>query len=255
MASIKVCVTTDYNKFELLPFNRNVRKTKRLMESMQKHGFINAYPLHVVMNGNGKLKIKAGHHRFEVARMLGLPVKYIECNDTATIYELERATNRWSLEDYLTSHARQGIGSYVKVLEFHQRTGIGINDTISMLGGQTAGSNNFQNVFKAGAYEAADGTHAYIVADIVMHCKKLGIAFATNYLFVHALSRIVQVEGFDVRRLKHKIETFSYLMEKQPTLVAYEDMIERVYNRQAKETIPLAFLAAQAAKERSAVKQ
>jgi hypothetical protein len=34
----KVNTTKDYNKFELLPFNRDVSKAKHLEGSMKKHG-------------------------------------------------------------------------------------------------------------------------------------------------------------------------------------------------------------------------
>ncbi len=254
MASIKVCVTSDYEKFELHPFNRDVRKTKGLEESMRKHGWIDAYPMHVRRNGNGKFKIIGGHTRFTVARMLGIPVKYVVCDDDASIYDIEKGITYWNLEDYLVSFARVGKESYIRVLDFHRETGIGIADSISMLGGQTAGHNNFVHAFKTGAYKTAANTHAYIVADIVKHCKQFGIPFSTNYLFVQALSRIVQVKGFKVAVLKHKIETFRFLMEKQPTLATYQEMIERVYNRKNNQTLPLAFLADKAAKERNVIK-
>ena len=42
---------------------------------------------------SGKAKIKAGHHRFTVARRIGIPVKYVICDELSevTIQELEEA--------------------------------------------------------------------------------------------------------------------------------------------------------------------
>ena len=90
----QVMETSDYKKFELLPFNRDVARTRRLRASMLQHGWISAYPMYVVKQSNGQLGIKAGHRRFVVARDLGIPVKYVICKDTATIFELESGTTR-----------------------------------------------------------------------------------------------------------------------------------------------------------------
>lgn len=249
----KIHETKDYSLFELLPFNREVERTRYLEESMKKHGFISAYPLHVVSNGNGKLKIKAGHHRFHVARQLGIAVKYVECNDTASIYELEKATNVWKMRDYLASFVSSGHPSYAAVKRYCEETGIGIDNAASMLGGNSAGSGNMNLPFKNGAFRLAKNTHAYVVAEIVLHCKKYGVKWSANYLFVQALSRVVQVKDFNVGILKHKITTFPFLLVKQPTLGAYQQMIEDIYNRASRMPVPLAFLADSAARERNAI--
>jgi hypothetical protein len=251
----KIHETMDYEKFELLPVNRNVEKTRALEESMKKHGWISAYPMHVVSNGNGKLKIKAGHHRFYVARELGLAVKYVECNDSISIYELEKATNKWIMADYLASYVRAAKPAYTEVKRFCETTGIGISTAISMLGGHTAGTKNFNIKFKNGDFRLASRGHAYTVGDIVLHCKKHGIKWAHDYRFVEALSRIVQIKEIDVKVLKHKIRTFPFLLTKQPTLAAYQQMLEDIYNRQSRVPVPLSFLADQAARERNVARK
>lgn len=253
--SQKISVTSDYSKFELLPFNRDVERTKHLEASMKEHGWIDAYPIHVIRNGsNGKLRIRAGHHRLEVAQKLHIPVKYVVCNDTATIHQLEKATNRWNMKNYLTSYVREGRHPYITLKRYHERTGIPLNQCLSMLSGDSAGSHNKIDSFKDGTYEVGDTTHAELVADIIQCCSYAGVKWATNSLFINALSKICWSEGFKVNHLKSKIKKFCFLMEKQPTVQDYLLMLETVYNRQSQEKIPLAFLADKAAKERSAVR-
>src|SRR5690606_38818698 len=116
-----------------------------------------------------------GHHRFTVARKLGIPVKYVVCDDAATIHELEKATTRWSIKDFLVSFVRCGDPAYITVYEYHKRTGIQISACISMLGGESAGSSNKNEDFKAGQFRLGDPTNANTVADLVLHCKSLGI--------------------------------------------------------------------------------
>ena len=246
--------SSNYTFFELHKFNRDVFNNagyKALKKSMEKHGWIDAYPMHVVRGNNKKLKIKAGHHRFLVAQELGIPVKFVVCDQNdISIHELEKATTRWGLKDYLISYIKLGYHSYLVVKSYCDRTGIGLNNAISLLGGQSAGSGNFTELFKSGTYQLGDSTHSGMVADIVLHCKKCKIPFTTNQYFVAAISKISWVKEFDPSILKHKISTFPYLLEKQPNLHTYVDMLDTVYNRQNKSKIPLSFLSNEAAKKR-----
>jgi len=248
----KLGCTNNSKNFELLSFNRDVGKTVRLEESMKKHGFIPAYPIHCVRNGTDKFKIKAGHHRFYVARKLGIPFYYVVCDDNASIFELEDTTEKWTVKDYLAAHSRLGKNhDYLKLDEYVEQTGIGIKSAMSMLAGQSAGSGNFGHEFKNGTYKIReDSDHAWVVKDIVLHAKKCGVAFYNKNLFVQAISKIVWVDNFSISRLKSKMHLFAGFIEKKANLQQYLEMMEEIYNRQSRDKVPLAFLAAQKAKER-----
>lgn len=253
---MKVMETMNYDKFELLPFNRPVMRTEKLKKSMQRHGWIDAYPMHCIRNHkNGKLKIKAGHHRFTVARGLGIPVKYIVCNDDATIHELEQSTTKWTAKDYLLSHLREGKNpAYETVNQYHKKTGISVALCVAMLGGETAGSHNKDFAFKEGTYRLGDPEHAQDVADIVLFCKKqCKISWSTNSHFVTALSKIMRVDEFDPQQFKRKVKIFKSLMEKQRTIDDYLRLIESIYNRQSQDKIPLVFFATLAGKKRNPI--
>lgn len=116
--------TQEYGRFELCQFNRNVTKTKNLERSMKRHGFIPAYPIHCDKRSNGSLLIKAGHHRFEVAQRLGIPLYYVVSDDDATIHELETSTNGWTSTDYMESFIKCGKPSYQELKDYHIRTQI-----------------------------------------------------------------------------------------------------------------------------------
>ena len=151
--STQIRVTKDYSIFDLHEVNRDVKNTKNLENSMAVYGWIDAYPMHVVRNGDKRLKIKAGHHRFKVAKRLGIPVKFVVVdNDDVGIHELEKTAKQWSVSDYLQSYVRAGYKDYHIVKEYHERTGIGISNCISMLGGNQAGTGNFQEKFKDGNF-------------------------------------------------------------------------------------------------------
>ena len=249
---MKLNETTNYDLFDLHEFNRDVKKLKFLEQSMKLHGYIAAYPLHVQKSGGGKLKIKGGHHRFIIARKLGIPVYYVICDDDATIHQLEKATNTWSLMDYLASWCRVGKEDYIEVRNYCTRTGISLSLASSMFFGNQAGSGNFNDAFKAGNFRIKDRKHARDVEGIVIHMKNCGVDCYNAHLLVQAVSRVLYVSEFDVETFKLKVKSHSHMITKQANSQEYMNMIESVYNRQNKEKIPLAFLADNAAKARNA---
>jgi hypothetical protein len=252
---LHVQVTSNYDRFEVFPCNRDVRKTKKLEASMRKHGFLSACAIHVVPNGSGKLRIKKGHRRFQVARSLGIPIKYLESDDKATLFELETTTEHWNLRDFLDGHVREGKPAYAAIREYHERTGIPLSLSIGLLGGHTSVS-NFTSQFKEGTFKISGGSLAATVADIVVAAKQVA-EVATHSLFVQALARCVLVPQFDPERLKKKLRTFGSLLVKAPTLDRYAAMIEAIYNCHAPrgKQLNVAFLADQAARDRKAAKK
>ena len=251
--SLKILESNNYKMFELLSFNRDVKKVTALTQSMKLHGWISAYPMNVKPNGNGKFKIKDGHHRFEVACRLGIPVKYVTCNDAATIYELDKATNKWSMTDCLTSYCRAGKIEYIKVKTYCDETGINLSSAVSMLAGNSAGTGNYNQRFREGEYKINQKSrHAETIKDLVLCCKKHGIKFYNTNLLVQAFSKVAWVEQFSAERMKLKIKKFSPLMEKKANLDQYLTMLEEIYNRQSHSKIPLKYFAMEKAKERAA---
>jgi hypothetical protein len=255
MGKTRIYETTDYNRFELLSFNRNVRNTKALAESMRKYGWINSRPMDVFSSGNGKLIIRDGHHRFEVAQTLGIPVKYVICDDSASIYDLDISTNKWSLKDFLVSYCREGNHpEYQAIQDYCEETGVAIQIAISLLAGQLAMSNNFGSKFKNGTFQInRRSTLASDVKQLVLLCKSVEIPFYnTNYL-VQAFSKIVQVEHFNMKQMKSKIKQFKSLFEKKALVDQYLEMLEDIYNRKSRVKVPLKFLANEASKKRQQI--
>jgi hypothetical protein len=252
MGQIKVMETNNYRLFELLPLNRDVVKTKVLMESMRKYGWINSKPVSVIQNGNGKLKIKDGHHRFEVAQRLGIPIKYVIDKDDSTIYELDSSTNKWSMLDCLTSYCRAGKIEYLKVKAYCDETQISLGNAVTMLGGQTAGTGNFYSGFREGRFKVRENcNHASVVKDLVLCCKNNGVKFYNHNLLTQAFSKIAWADQFDLSHMKSKIKNFTFLFQKKANLDQYLTMLEEIYNWKSRSTIPLKYFAIEKAKERS----
>jgi hypothetical protein len=248
--ALHIQATRDYDKFELLPFNRDTKNLKTLEESFRKFGWIPAHPLHVVINGSGKLGIKDGHHRFVVAKLLGIPILYVVCQDDASLFVLARTTNPWLMEDYLQGYLRVGKAAYAVVREYRERTGIPLGLSVALLAGNTATS-NYTRAFKDGTFKVSDSPLAETVAEIVGVCKTVSVV-ATHTLFVQALARCVFVPEFNPDRFKKKMRSHGSILTRQATVDAYSRLIEEIYNWKAprREVVALSFMADVAAKER-----
>lgn len=243
--------TTDYAKFIVHPHNRDISNTKVLEQSMRKYGFDPGLPLRCVPDPSGKLQITHGHHRFQVAKSIGLPIWYVVSSFDIPLFESEVSNHSWSMKDFTTARARAGEEPALEVMKYHKETGIPLSCSISLVGGESAGSGNKSTQLKSGTLKAKKTKHADDVAEIVKFCKSVGFNFATTANFVKALSKCLRVDVFDKDLFMLRVKTHPDTMEPCRTTDQYLDMIEFVYNRMAKsKKIPLAFLAKEKGLER-----
>lgn len=242
--------TINYDLFEVSVFNRDLHSIDVLLASMRKHGFIPAKALHCVKNDAGKLAIKDGHHRFEAARKLGIGVYYIVCEDSASIAELEKATSKWTIEDFLISHIRAGSASLIELKEFSDRTGISITQSASLLGGESASSQNYTHRIKDGTYEIKSKGRAEAVAAVVVKLKSIGVDFANQRNLVAAICSCMWLEQFNADVFLHKVANNPSLLYRCTTMIQYLELIDRIYNYQSKQKIALGFLAKEHARKR-----
>jgi len=246
--------TTDYSKFECYRENRDAKKIFGLVESMKKHGFISGYPLHVVEK-DGKLQIKGGHHRFAAAKHLGIPVKYSISNDTASVHELEKSgPGKWTTTDYLESFVRQGKPDYVTLKNYMLSTGISLTLCIGILStiGSAENGSNLTEKFKSGDFVVTkDMTKPKKIMSIVYSMKKMGIGFANSSHFVVAISKMLFLKEFDAEYFLRKVMKHKSRLEKQHSIDKNLEMIETIYNIGEKKKNPLSFLAKDASKLRA----
>lgn len=251
----KLLMTDDYSLFLVSPFNRDVERMGPLMASMRRHGFIAAYAIHCNIDEIGRLVIKAGHHRFEAAKALGIPLYYIVCDDDASIPDLERATQTWKLRHYVESHARSGHYGSACIAAVSKRTGISESTVASILGGESANSGNKLEAIKNGTFKPSkDGSERMDkVESVVSAMKEAKLTFATKKQFIIALVKMLFLPEFEEAVLIKKLKTNPQLFTNCPTEDHFLEMIEYAYNHSRTVKLPLAFNARQATKSRSAI--
>ncbi len=242
--------TKNYSLFSLCAFNRDIGNTKYLEESMKKFGFIKAYPLHVVKNGT-KLEIKAGHHRFVVAKKLGLSIPYVICTDNAPIQSLEAGSRDWSLDDYLTSYCKLGDPDYLAVQEYKERTGIQVSTCIAILSGMVSCGGFIMKAFKEGSFHVTDNlSKANQIAELVKILSDANLKWATKSCCVLTLTRIIMAGQVDYDRFKKRIKANLGILSDKGISDSYMEMWESIYNRSSKDKIAVVLLTNKALAER-----
>lgn len=172
-------------------------------------------------------------------------------DDSATIHELEKATNRWTVDDYLESHVRCGSEDYQKLKAYQRETGIPLGMCISMLSGESASSCNKLQAFKDGVFKISGQQHADEVKHVVLHCKGLGIEVNQN--FVAALSRCLRVQEFSIETFLARASSNRGEFKKCRTVNEQMRHFEEIYNYKShhQNKLALCFLADQAMQSRS----
>jgi hypothetical protein len=236
--------TSNYSKFVPYLQNRVVKlnreTVKWLIESMKKYGFMPAFPLLVVHNGQSGLLIKAGHHRFEAAKQLGIPVWYVICDNDITIAEIERSTTPWTPGSFIESYVRANKKEYVELASFSDRTGITPNMSAILLSGENhRGTGRFTKDLKEGNFQIKDTRYADVVSDMAVYIKSQGVKFSTSTTFISALAKAAKVTGFDPKVFKQKVKSHTSLMKKQASKDDYLALIQKVYNRNSSSILPI----------------
>ena len=111
-----LCVyeTSDYSKFKRFKGNRDIACAKRIIESINKIGYI---PNPIIVNE--KFEVIDGQNRLFALEELGMPVQYYVIQEIGI--EEARALNlgrtNWKPIDYIESYAESGYESYQALFE------------------------------------------------------------------------------------------------------------------------------------------
>lgn len=228
-----VKTTNNYGLFKKFRINRDVVRTKNLEISMKKHGFSSGYPIVCTRDEEGYYVIVSGHHRFETAKKLNIPVKYIvlDKSEIPDIYEAEKATNTWKISDHLTSQVRAENENYIILNSFHKKTGIPISTCVGLFYG-IAGGTAEREAFKQGNFNPDNIAFANRIGKIVLSLKRYGVpsSIACHQNMISALISCAYLDEFNDDEFLDKAKTFTAFFEKKATIIQYLQMIEDIYN-------------------------
>jgi hypothetical protein len=233
MSTPKLQMTRNYSLFVMSRLNRPLHDRAALLQSMKLYGFMPSKPIHVRRLPDGKLEIQAGHHRFETAKELNIPVYYVVDETPISLVEMEAPGSQWTGKDYAYAYAQAGKPDYGTLIEFHKRTGIKLNQCGALLTAR-AQSGAISDLIKSGKFRATNVRHAEAVVSVVQKCVEHKIPFAKDSRFVAAVSVVCMVPDFSPEVLIGRIKIYPKMMVHRATRDEYVEEIDAIYNYNAR---------------------
>lgn len=240
----------DYGMFDRSKENRPVELGNRriLRSSMELHGWVKAYPMHVTRGANNRLVIIDGQHRFEIAKELGIPVWFVETENHVDVAMINNAQRKWAYRDYAGSFAQRGNQEYIKLLEFADRHQIPVLSAVTMLSGTS--SSNKDDAYKSGTWKISSTGFADRVVIIFNEIKKFNKAVCKENL-ITSISTCCRVYGFQDARMIQAVNRCPEKLMTYSTSSALVEMLEDIYNFGRRDIFPLKIEAEKILRQRS----
>lgn len=226
---MRIQQTKNYAQFDVSPLNRNLHNRKSLKQSMRKNGFIPSCAIHVKKRDDGKLEIVRGHHRFETARELKLPVYYIIDNDHTDIFDLECSGNqKWSAVDFAVARSNDGNADCGELLEISKKYKAPVGTVARLL---SCKETTVIKLLREGKFEIDPSNRAEDVLTAVTVAKDLRYPQASHTYFIRALHFCAQVPGFNLKRFIANMQAHPEKLVLVSNLDQCFSMIEDIHNR------------------------
>lgn len=232
MTTSELQSTTDYTKFNLLDYNRDIDVSllSKLKTSMGKRGFLPFCPVVV----DGAWNIIDGQHRFLAAKELQLPVWYLmtDTEDKSVIVTMNADKKAWSLADYCKMYAVQGNEYYAALKRFAEKRKLRIGVAFALISGhEVANSKAVSKLYKEGGWVCtkeelalADRDYANIRTIIDL------VHFPLTIRLITAILHMSRSESFNWGRMIQNCNKYRDKLYPCTTRKSWIRMFENVYN-------------------------
>ena len=234
----EIHITTAYDKFKMLPYNRQIDHEKRIMSSIRKIGYV---PSIIVVNEN--MEIIDGQHRFAACKTLGLPIYYVivpglgikQCS------ELNSVSKNWSTKNHVVAYTspefeyNESYIYYLMLAEEHPK----MNPTqlSCMLAPlyKTSGR-GVRSLIRNGTLTISEADYNHVNKKTTWAEELLSIRTEGNQEnFWEVISYLYEIDAVDNKRLKNQI--IKYFDEISPVgkIDTFLYRLEAIYNKGSKK--------------------
>ncbi|WP_165005073.1 MULTISPECIES: ParB N-terminal domain-containing protein [unclassified Enterococcus] len=145
-----IYLASEYDQFKLIKGNRKVTANMRLEASIKEKGVLRP----IVVNSN--MEILDRQHRYTIAKKHSIPLPYYVSTSKSMedIIDLNNATNRWKLEDYIHKYKEDGLVHYIwidQLIQNHKY--ISLTDMCTAAEGYLKKSHNSLEKVKTGKFK------------------------------------------------------------------------------------------------------
>jgi hypothetical protein len=247
--STKLETSGNYSMFIKNAEQRPIHEShvKRIMESMTSFGYLQSKPILCYRKGK-QLVIVDGHHRFEAASRLQIPVAYIvEDAESQKSMLATGLAKPWSQEDCVRLYALRGNQSYIELQKYAEVMPIGM--AASILCGEGANSNNQRDAIRDGRFKIKTREMMAKITSVVVELVDKNSAVKSRS-FISCLSKCILFEEFDFPKFKSRLFENIAMLDKTANEEQMLKMFETIYNYRSKDKVPLAFLVSDASRKR-----
>jgi len=228
--------TYNYEMFRTIEGNRDTNKThiKRLMSSMEEMYLMS--PIIV----NSKMEIIDGQHRYESAKNLELPIRYIvDISAGLRAVQLLNAKNKdWTPTDYMESYIKLGNKDYILYKEFKEKYKLPHQVCQVLLNGSFG--RTVSHGFNNGEFKIQNLEYSETVAQTVTESYEY-YQGSKRRSYVYAIAKLSKKEEFNSNKYIRKLKIQQSKMYDCSNTAQYIELIESIYNYKNRKKVNLRF--------------
>lgn len=237
LESPKILVTTNYDIFKSLNFNRDKSKEhiNNIVKMLKKENLLHLHPIIV----NEQMELIDGQHRLEAAKELNLPVYYIKSKVSYQHIINSQALNRkLSLDDAIKFYAtKDRIPSYVEFRAYVEKLELSCKSLIGLLFGSV--TKPIVEFIKDGKFELPK-ENSIIYLTTSSYKRFLDYAIEKRFAPLHAFKsarftigfrNLILMHGFDIELFFKKLDMRWFEIRPQITALDWtRHLINDIYN-------------------------
>ena len=241
----QVYETTDYALFSYIEGNRHVdqqtRNVKNLLRSFQQDDY-----LFTIIFVNEKYQIIDGQNRFEAAKKLLLPVRFVIIEgygiDEVMIYNQNQ--KNWKMDEFVKSFANQKNEDYMFLYNLMIRYNIALKSIIPFFRGYAMyynTNNNEASSLNKGLLEIINKNAIERKINLYAQLPLSGFTVKKD-VFNSALSYLFDVKGYNNERMIERLLNSGLVLTKRVSILQYAELFETIYNyNMKKDRLPIVF--------------
>jgi len=242
-----------YHLFEYHPSQQplSTAHVSKLADAIRKNGFLPSKPVQVFAKNN-RYTIIDGHHRFEAAKSLGVEFFFVEeppCH-ADLIGQENSLVRKWSNMSFVNFYKDKGLKDYLE-LSYYLRFGFPLQSAGSLLNGESAHSGNAGRLIRNGTFKVKTTQSIDYIMQVINEAGHVAPELRKQ-AYIEAISMLLFVPEFDRTSLVKKILGLPKAITRAADRKQALQCIEEAYNFHRSSKVPLAFLAAEKMKERTA---
>lgn len=233
---MKILKTRDYDKFNLLKWNRpiDMKNVNKLIEENRKQFNFDSFPILVDEN----YCIIDGQHRFTACKIMGCEVFYIKKQVSASyeyVTSVNRAGKRHTLEDMIRMAANSNNEACLKIIELFDRFDKFYSLTtiarVLTTTGQSSGALNYE----MRNLRELKFINEDLSIKILEKCQHLNINNVALQRFLLAIKYVLFTTGIDIDLFIKRVELNKEIIRSYSTAAMTRVNLVDAYNHRLRE--------------------